>query len=84
MARRTRGSLDLTSLGNPGSQVQGNGVAVKFLELWAPLEEIWAPVSLILLVPELVQPKAVDQKLPCATHLTIKYSEFLYTHYGKR
>ena len=55
MGRHTCGSLDLTGLGNPGSQVQGNCAAVKFLGLWAPLEEkIWTAVSLLLSVSELV------------------------------
>lgn len=55
MARHTFGSLNLTSLGNLGIQVQGNCAAVKFLGLWAPLEEkIWTAISLLLLVPELV------------------------------
>lgn len=85
MTRYSCGSLDLTSLGNPGSQVQGNRAAVKFLGLWAPLKEkIWAAVSLLLLVPQLVWSKVVDQKLSCATHLTTKYSQFLYKYYGKK
>lgn len=48
----TCGRLDLTSLGNPGSQVHGNYTAVKFQVFWASLEEkIWAAVWLLLQVP---------------------------------
>ncbi|XP_053913219.1 splicing factor 3A subunit 2-like [Cuculus canorus] len=75
------GSLDLTSLDDPGSQVQGNCAAGKFLGLWAPLEEkIWTAVSLLLSVSELVRSKAVDQKVSCATHLTTKFFQSYSTN----
>jgi len=55
MARHAHGSLDLISLGKPGRQVQGNCDALKYLRLWAPLEEkIWVAASLLLPIPELV------------------------------